>query len=464
MPVLATYAAPNEAGAPLFQAAGWIEPRPTAIRVAALAPGVIESLFVVEDQHVQAGDPIAKLIETDAKLSYDGALADLALREAELAEAKAELVAAETRYTQPVHLDAALGEADAALAKIDTELKNLPFTKRRAEAEREAAQRDVDGKIAAKGAVPKVALAVAESKLHAAIALVEELSARKPSLTAERAAIASRRDALKTQRRLRSDELRARDSAAAQLQAVQARVEQARIQVAIAALQRERMTIRAPVDGRVYRLVATPGARVGSGTAHSEGKDSSTIVTLYRPESLQVRVDVRFENLQSVGLNQPVEIDNPALPEPIRGAVLSLGSEADIQKNTLEVKVAIANAPELLKPEMLVDITFLAVHDPKKAAESPQIRKVLIPQRLVRSDESGSFVWVADVSHSKAKKARIETSPANSQGLVEVRSGLKITSRLVVGGSESLTDGMRIRILGEAESAAATNGGSDGSD
>ena len=127
VPVFSTTAEVRQEGTPLFKAAGWIEPRPTPIRVAALAPGVVEKLLVVEDQPVKMGEPIAELVKDDAKLVHDRALADFELRQAELDEANAAYRAAETRFKQPVHLEAALGEANASLAKIETALKNLPF-------------------------------------------------------------------------------------------------------------------------------------------------------------------------------------------------------------------------------------------------------------------------------------------------------------------------------------------------
>ncbi len=122
VPVFATEGEVQHAEMPLFSAAGWVEPRPTPVRVAALAPGVVELLLVVEDQPVKAGEPVAELVKEDAQLALDRAKADLDLREAELDEARATLTAAVTRFEQPVHLEAALGEANAALAKIETEL------------------------------------------------------------------------------------------------------------------------------------------------------------------------------------------------------------------------------------------------------------------------------------------------------------------------------------------------------
>ena len=153
VPVFATHSTVQHEGTPLFQAAGWIEPRPTPVRVAALAPGVVERLLVVQDQLVKAGEPVAELIREDAQLAHDRALASLQLRQAELREMQAEFQAASTRFSQPVHLEAALGEAEAALAEITTELKNLPFETRRAEAQLDFAKRNYDGKQASAGAV-----------------------------------------------------------------------------------------------------------------------------------------------------------------------------------------------------------------------------------------------------------------------------------------------------------------------
>src|SRR3954470_4018105 len=85
-PVIASQSIGQREGTPLFQAAGWVEPRPTPIRVAALSPGVVERLLVVEDQAVKAGEPIAELVKQDAQYANDHAAADVKIREAELAQ------------------------------------------------------------------------------------------------------------------------------------------------------------------------------------------------------------------------------------------------------------------------------------------------------------------------------------------------------------------------------------------
>ncbi|HMF15205.1 MAG TPA: biotin/lipoyl-binding protein, partial [Gemmataceae bacterium] len=85
LPVMpATGEAQEQAGTPLFQAAGWIEPRPTPVVVTALTEGIVEHLLVVEGQEVRAGEPVARLIAADAQLNRDAAEAEKQLREAEL--------------------------------------------------------------------------------------------------------------------------------------------------------------------------------------------------------------------------------------------------------------------------------------------------------------------------------------------------------------------------------------------
>lgn len=459
IPVISTTTEVRQAGTPLFQAAGWIEPRPTPIRAAALAAGVVERLLVVEDQAVEKGAPVAELVRDDARLAFDSARADLKLRQAELSEAKAALTAAMTRLEQPVHLQAELNAAQASLATIQTQLTNLPFELRRAESDLEALRRDYEGKRAADGVVAGVEIDIAKSKAESAAALVDELHDRSESLTKIHNALTQRRDALKTQLELLADEVKARDETQARLQAAEARVTQAKVAVAEAQLRLDRMTVTAPVDGRVYQLIAPPGTRIGSGMTQMQGHDGSTVVTMYQPERLQVRVDTRFEDIPKVRLGQPVELRNPALPTAISGRVLFISSEADIQKNTLEVKVEIPDPVAVLKPEMLMDVTFLAPSTPKDTATSSQEIRLCVPRQLIHQDDDGSFVWLADQSAGVARRTRVQTASDASGPVVEVTQGLTVSSRLIAGNADQLQDGQRITVTGEDSVPAAGTSG-----
>lgn len=455
IPVFSATSVVQQAGTPLFKAAGWIEPRPTPVRVAALAPGVVERLLVVEGQPVRAGEAIAELVKDDARLIHERALADLHLREAEFSEAQATLTAATMRFKQPVHLQAALSAAEATLAKFETELKNLPYETRRAEVDYEVASKDYAVKLAGRDVLPGIKLDLAKGKTDSSWALVEELKTRLSSLRKEQAALTQWRDALHTQLELLIDEIKARDEADARLKAAQARIELAQVAVAEARLQLDRMTIRAPIDGRVFRLIGQPGTRLDSGSSQLTGQDGSTVVTMFDPKMLQLRVDVRFEDIPRVGLDQTVEIDNPALSSPITGRVLFISSEANIQKNTLQVKIEIPDPPPVFKPEMLVDVTFLAPQVLERSSEATQQLKLYVPQQLVQQGEGGSFVWIADQSEGIARNVAVQTGAIGGDGLIEIKSGVTIASRIISGGIEGLRDGDRIRVISEDTSLGA---------
>lgn len=447
VPVLVTHSAVAQSGTPLFRAAGWVEPRPTPLRVAALSGGVVDQLLVVEDQPVEAGQPIAQLIDEDARLVLAAAEAQLRTRQSELRQAQAELAAARTRFEEPVHLQAPLAEAHAMLAAIDTQLTNLPFQVRRARAELLFARQNVEGKTSATDAVSGRLIQRAQSDLEAAQARLEELLAQDQRLQDQRDALHRRCKALERQLELKVDEQQAVEVGAAKVALAEARLEAAQVAVAEAKLALDRMTVRAPVAGRVLELVAYPGTQV-SGMSRDVVHDGSTVVTLYQPGKLQVRTDVRFEDLPRVQRGQPVLIESPAVPEPIPGRVLLYTALADIQKNTLDVKVVIDDPPEILKPEMLVQVTFLAPETDSSQSPPGEALRMYIPQALVIPGEDGTAVWVADQTAGMARRQPVVLGAAAAE-LVEVVSGLSPASRLIVSPRESLEEGTAIRVVGE---------------
>lgn len=448
VPVIVARAEVQQAGTPLFQAAGWIEPRPTPVLVSALAEGIVADLLVVGGQDIDAGQPVARLIDVDAKLALEQAQADLALREAELQSAKAELHAARLRLENPVHLQAVLAEAQSLLTKTETELAQIPFLIKAAEARGEYARQNLTGKQAAAASLAGRVIQQAQSEYDAALAELQELEGRKPQLEQGTNALRQRRDALARQLELLIDETQRVADGEAQVKAAEARERQARLAVEAAQVRLDRMVVKAPVAGRVLSLVAQPGSRVMGLDPGGEQK-ASTIVSLYDPQMLQVRADVRLEDVPLVQSGQPVQIETASAKEPIQGHVLYATSQANIQKNTLEVKVAITAPPSTIRPEMLVTTTFLAPEQPGTESEdSEQQERLLVPRQLVESAGDGQLVWIADPS-GVARRKSVRLGKAGTEDLVEVVEGLTPTDRLISGGHEGLSDGDRITISGE---------------
>ena len=457
-PVIVTRAEVQQEGTPLFQAAGWIEPSPTPVFVTSLASGVVETLFVVEGQLVKRNDPIAKLNDLDAKLSLQQAQAQLRLCDAEVQNAEATLAAARTALASPNELKAALADAQSMLAETTLTLGNLPFMIEAAKNRRQLAAESFNRKQRAGDAIAGRLLREAKSELAAAESALSELESRGPTLQLQATALENKRAALSNQLELLSEQKRAVAAAEAALAAANARRDQAQLSVDAAQLNLDRMTIRAPIDGRVLTLDARPGTRLAGMDPVSQ-QSSSVVISMYDPKSLQIRVDVRLEDVPQVKIGQPAAIETAAISTPLKGEVSWVTTRADIQKNTLQVKVAINDPPQVVTPEMLGQVTFLALPQPKAVADSDhEPLRMLVPRALVSNSEGGSMLWIVDAEQGVARLQTVELGRAGTDQLVEIIKGIDPTAKLIVGGRESLSDGARVRISGEDQSIASGDG------
>lgn len=444
VPVVVTTSPTQQAGAPLFKAAGWIEPRPKSIVVSSLAPGIINELLVVEGQLVRRNEVMARLLDTDAKIRLSEAMADTKLRQADLEAAEAELKSAELVLNHPIKLQAALADAQARLAEIEGELSVLPLQMTAADSDLDTIEQDVANKRNAGAAIAGRILREAENNLAKAKAVKEQLAIKRPMLERQRISHLRKSEVLKEQLRLKLDEHRRVASAQAALKAARAKLEQSQLSVETAKLQLDRLEIKSPLDGRVLSVHATAGMRVVGLDPHSE-KGASAVVTLYDPANLQIRVDVRLEDVPKVTASQQVQIETASVETKLSGHVVGVTSEADIQKNTLQVKVAIDNPPDMIRPEMLAEVTFIATKQDTTKVVAHQTR-LLIPKSLVKNEAGNAFVWLADLQTNRVIQQVITLGREDSQSLIEVLDGLRPTDKLIRSHSKQLKDGQRIRI------------------
>ncbi|MDG2383047.1 MAG: efflux RND transporter periplasmic adaptor subunit [Pirellulaceae bacterium] len=456
VPVVVSRVEVKQEGATLFQAAGWIEPRPTPVIVSAQASGVIDQILVVEGQRVTKDQALAMLIDTDAKLAVSEAIANHDLQKAEVLRAQAILVAAQQNHANPLDLRADLAEAQIILAKTETELSDLGFQLQTAKNNRDLAEANLAGKRQAGDAISGRALREADALFFSALGKYNELVARQPRLETQLSSVRDRRDALAEKLSLKTEEQRSLAIANASLAASQARLRQKKLAVEAANLQLERMVVKSPIHGFVLSLESRPGERLSGLNPHS-AQGSSAVASLYDPNNLQVRVDVRLEDVPQVQLGQPVSIQTVAASQRFVGEVLAVTTKADIQKNTLQVKIAISSPPEVIKPEMLAKVTFLAPPSPFEVEDqlSSPLR-VYVPQPLVIKNAGQTSIWLADITQQVAVLKNITLGSQDFGGaLVEVTEGLSATDKLIVNGQQKLVNGKRIRV----SSANANSGG-----
>ncbi|MEM1329138.1 MAG: efflux RND transporter periplasmic adaptor subunit [Planctomycetota bacterium] len=453
---------------PAVQAPGWLEAEPFFVACAALADGVVETVQVLEGDYVEQGQVVATLVADDAKLRVRRAEADLATARAAEAVARAELSAAERAWNAPIELERAVEAGHAAVAESEAELNQLPalidaatatLTRLAEEARRVRAS-------AERGVTNELELIFADQRVAAQRAEVEAIRAREGILEARTDRLRAELRAAQRELDLRIEDQRRIDIAHAAVAEAQAEVQRAAAARDEATLELDRTTIRAPISGFVQRRLKVPGDKA---VLMMDSPHSAHIVHLYDPERLQVRVDVPLADASHVSVGQRCEVIVEILPNrTFHGEVLRITHEADLQKNTLQVKVKVLDPDPILRPEMLTRVKFLPRGAPAQSsstdqpsAHGPQHERVLIPASAL--DESGTEPRVWLVTGRRNGRGVLSPEPVAIQerddGWLTVTGAIRPGALVVTSPSEP-RQGETVRFTSQPEPASPdTNSG-----
>ena len=385
----------------LFQASGWIEPDPLPIRAVSLYNGVVREMHVLEGQSVTNGQVLATLVDDDARLVVRRTEAQLAQARADEAALRAEIVLVRARQL-------------TATRKHQSELARL--------AERSDVTRRLLG--LKPGTIPERDLVQAQ---------LSERTQSAAAAAAEAAIGEWRAEQVRLQR---------------QVEAQQQNVVAAEVVREEALLALSRTRVRAPVDGIVLRLLATPGKRL---MLHMDMADSATAAILFEPGKLQARVDVPLADAGKLAVGQLVRVTCSLLPDrKFTGTVTRIVGEADLQRNTLQAKVRIENPDPRLRPEMLCRGEFYGVEPGAASASSTSGSRspltVFVPAGVVQDrDGQSARVWVVSADARHAERREIKLGAAKREGYLSVVEGLRPGDRVIMNPPVSLKEGVRIK-------------------
>ncbi|MCB9855460.1 MAG: efflux RND transporter periplasmic adaptor subunit [Phycisphaerales bacterium] len=434
----------------LVQAPGWVEADPFTVAVSALADGVVDEVLVLEGDRVEAGQVVARLVDDDARIALAQTEARHAETQAQLESTHAMLREAEQNWANPIELTRRCEKVAAQLSEKRSELARWPSEVAREEAAAISLKADLDrvAPLHERGQASEIEFVHARQAYEVQQAELEKVRQRRPILEAQIAAIEADQVAARRQLELRIIDTRALGDAKAAVKRAEAAVAKAAAMRDSAALTLSRMEVRSPSAGIVMTRLAAPGSKL---MLNMDNPQSAQAVRLYDPEKLQVRVDVPLSEAAKIGVGQRAEIIVDVLPDRVfAGRITRVVHEADVQKNTLQVKVAIENPISALKPEMLARARFLGESTSPATVRSDVL---FAPATALRGEGDGAFVWLADQVAGVARRVNVKTGRRSDEGYVEICEGLRLGDRLIVESSATLKDGDRIRITGEAREA-----------
>lgn len=412
----------SPSGSVIVQAAGWIEPDPFVVYATALTNGSIRELLFLEGDEVRKDQVLARMVDDDSILA--------------LKRAEAEARAAEEEWEANIE---SRRDADVAAASYQQHLASLELARAEldvqkalhAEAERIFKRREnLIGNDTISREEHDAALASAEAQR----ARVKVVESRIDELTAGLARMKAEQVAAQQSLELRTEEKK--------------KLDLARIALDEAKLRVRRQEIVSPVDGVIMRRLAGPGSVV---MTDSDDPMMSRVAEIYDPEKLQVRVDVPLADAAKIGVGQPAKVVIEVLPDQtFEGVVSRITNFADIQKNTLEVKVQLLNPAPELKPEMLARVRFFALSGSGESntAATPGGTSVYTFAKTIQNGKA----WVVtefDGEEGIVQQRSVNTTGAESDGWLEIESGLKPGDMVVTSDVSSLKPSQRVRVTGQ---------------
>lgn len=434
-------------GSVVGQAAGWVEPDPYPVHVQALTDGVVAEVHVLEGQVVEKDQVVARLVPDDARIALARAEAASASARADVAIETARLEGARTEWENPVERRRAVAVAEAGLAAARAEVAAATReaeaeAARSAEAQERLRRAESD---LANGTLPEREVAqvrhAAASMAASAMGSVAKREAAEANLRTASAELTAAQEGL----RLRIEEKRALSEAEASLAKARADADAAEADRAEAALRVARLEVRSPAAGVVMERLVEPGFFLPVGDVG--GPARMHVVSLYDPAKLQVRADVPLAHAAGVGVGQKARIVVEVLPDrAFDGEVTRVVHTADIQKNTLQVKVAIRDPAPELKPEMLARVQFLA----REGGAAREAQRVFAPERLLaKSHHTEATAWVVGDGRT-AERRSVTLGTSVLDGWIEVVSGLRPGDELIDADAATLREGQRLEVLGES--------------
>jgi len=324
-------------------------------------------------------------------------------------------VAQATPRDMPVVLEAVgRGEAYESVtlkSRVDGQVLEVPFS---------------EGQRVAKGDV-LIRLDTADFK--ARVAQAEANLARDQALLKKARADVERYQALKAQGFVSEEKVAevraAAEAGGATVQADQAALELARLQLGYA-------TLRAPFAGLVGDKRAHPGAAVKV--------NDTELVTLNRVQPLYVVFSVAEKHIPALRESMAakrlrVDIHTPGeRKQARRGVVRFVDPAVDAATGTLRLKAELANADGSLAPGQFLDVVL--VFDTLRDA-------VTVPAEAVQQGPDGAFVYV--VKGEEAGLRKVELGPVRD-GQAVIAEGLAVGESVVTDGHSRLVPGGKVKI------------------
>lgn len=229
------------------------------------------------------------------------------------------------------------------------------------------------------------------------------------------------------------------DGTAARLELAQKQIDVSRARLSEMKQELDNYTIRAPFAG----IVVSKDAQVGeivSPISAGGGFTRTGIATIVDMESLEIEVDINESFIAKVKIGQKVTATLDAYPEwPIPAKVRTVIPTADRQKATVKVRISFDDLDPKILPDMGVKVSFME----EATVPETNANRVRVPLESIRQDKDKTVTFIFKNGYIESRP--VKTGPSNGK-FIEILAGIMPGEQVVVGDIVNLHDGQKARL------------------
>ncbi len=215
--------------------------------------------------------------------------------------------------------------------------------------------------------------------------------------------------------------------------AAAAQVAQAQLQDLLT--REARLTIRAPVSGRVLQRSARPGDASSSG---------QVMFTIARDNLIELDAEVPEASMANVSIGDPAEV-TLADGTRLAGRVRLRGARVDDRTGLSRARISLPVRSDLRAGG------FAQAHFVKASASA-----TVVPEAAVHYDADGAYMLLLDKG-DRVHRASVRTG-RRAGGMVEIVAGARVGQRAVLSGGAFVLEGDKVRIGGAMPRTASRPG------
>jgi RND family efflux transporter MFP subunit len=197
----------------------------------------------------------------------------------------------------------------------------------------------------------------------------------------------------------------------------------------------------APLDGVIVWRYADTGALIQSGTNSNE--QDIPIVRLSQSGLLRLRMPVPEDDVQFVHIGDSMQVRVDAIGRTFVGKIVRFTRDVNFETRTMETEIDVDNRDLSIAPGMYANTQLHLAH-------ADNVITIPVEGLVLKGDQTVAYV----LDSGNRIHIRIVEVGLRGSKLAEIRSGIELGDRVIVGGQENYSESERVRPIATQEPTA----------